>query len=498
MGIKSRKLLDTLNQSSVAFSYCIKHLMNMTTFDDRPSRQMLFPSIFFLILGMGIGLFLAISTFLFPNVINEPLLQFGRLRPVHVNAIAWLWLLSANMGLFYFIVPRLAGVPLWSIKLAYVTNILWWIVLCLGVFSLPFGYNWGWEYAELPMWLFGWLPIKGLIAFIWVLFSLNLTMTVVRRHYKKIYVALWYGLGTLFWTAITFIAGNLVMDWVPGGVARVNVNFFYVHNLVGLIFTPMGLAIAYYFIPKISDTPLYSHRLSMIGFWSVAFVYAWVGAHHMIHGPISQWLQTTSIIFSIWLFIPVWTVVTNFFGTLKVRWKEGLKSIPLRFFAAGTLFYLVTCIQGPLQSLRSVNAITSKTDWIIGHAHLALFGSFSFFAFGGIYGALMIMYKRPMHSESLSKWHFHCNFWGALLMFFSLMLGGYWQGLMWNSWGQGDSYPVMQAQFGALSFLDTLAKMFPFWVARAISGVIILFGNCLFVYNVWMTVRKRSEESAVA
>ena len=165
----------------------------------------------------------------------------------------------------------------------------------------------------------------------------------------------------------------------------------YVHNAVGLIFTPVGLALAYYFIPRASNTPLYSHKLSMVGFWSLAFVYVWTGAHHMLHGPISQWLQTIAITFSLMLLIPVWTVVYNFFATMKGQWHQLSENVPLKFLMSGVVFYLLTCFQGPMHSLRSVNAIVSKTDWIPGHAHMAVLGAFSFFAIAGIF------YTIPRH-----------------------------------------------------------------------------------------------------
>lgn len=461
-------------------------------FNDLPVKLMIYPAVVFLVLGMFFGTFIAFNTFIFADYFAGEYIHFGRVRPVHVSHVTLLWLLSANVGLIYYITQRLCGVPLWSQKLAIVSAVIWWAVLIPGVYSFPFGTNWGWEYAELPVSL-GWVPIKALFTLAFVLAAVNVFMTVANRKYEKMYVSLWYIMGTMIWTSFTVSAGYWGLLMVPGGISRVNVSWFYVHNLVGLIFTPMGLATAYYFLPKLANTPIYSHRLSMIGFWTVAFVYAWVGAHHMIHGPISQWLQTVSIIFSIWLFIPVWTVVANLFATMKGQWEQYTQSAPIRFLLMGNFFYLMTCIQGPIMSLRNVNEITSKTDWIIGHSHISLFGTFTFFAIAGIYGTLPVLTKKPLWSKRLADWHFSLTFLGAMLMFIPLFLGGFFQGLQWASWADGSSYPEFHNNLAKLPFLTTVSDMYPWWLVRAISGLVILFGNILFLVNVFNTIVLKPE-----
>jgi cytochrome c oxidase cbb3-type subunit I len=456
-------------------------------FDDRPVKVMLYPAIIFLILGLTIGTFLSFNTFVFPDFFSGEHISFGRLRPVHVGHVTLLWLLSADVGLFYYFVPRLCGVPLWSPKLALWSGALWWFSLVVGIYSLPFGTNYGYEYAELPMWV-GWLPIKALFTLAWVLVAVNIFVTIGKRRYKKMYVSLWYVMGTLIWTTFTYVVGNFALELVPGGISRININYFYVHNLVGLVFTPMGVAAAYYYIPKIANTPLYSHRLSMVGFWTIAFVYAWVGAHHIIHGPVSQWLQTTSIIFSLWLFIPVWTVVANFLMTLRGQWIKYQQSPAIRFLMLGTIFYLIVCIQGPMQAFRNVNAITSKTDWVIGHSHMALYGAFTFFAFGGIYHTIPAITRKPLWSEGLAYWHFSLNLFGALIMIVSLSIGGFLQGLQWSRWSIGSSYADFHMSFTLFPFLQTIASMTIWWVIRGLAGIMILVGNLLFLLNMMNTI----------
>ncbi|MCB1119447.1 MAG: cbb3-type cytochrome c oxidase subunit I [Chlamydiia bacterium] len=458
----------------------------MTTYDDTPAKWMLLPAIFFLMTGMATGVFIAWNGYIIPDYFAGEYFHFGRVRPVHVGSVALLWLLSADIGLFYYFVPRLCGRPLWSSKLAKFTALLWWFSLCIAIFSYPFGTNFGWEYAEIPYFV-GWIPVKVLFTLAWVLVVVNLFATIATRRIIKMYVSLWYVMGTLIWTTFTYIAGSYAVDWVPMGISRVNVNFFYMHNLVGLIFTPMGLATAYYALPKLANTPIYSHRLSMVGFWAIAFVYAWVGAHHMLHGPMSQWLQTVAIIFSIWLFIPVWSVVTNIFATLYQDWAKYSQSAPIRFLIMGNIFYLVTCIQGPLQSLRNVSEITSKTDWIIGHSHVSLYATFTFFAFAGIYQALPQIAKKPLWSERLANWHFAWNFFGSFPFILSLWVGGFLQGILWAQWAEGTTYAQFQANLSHFNFLSTIAEMRPFWILRALGGTMILIGNIFFVVNVFNT-----------
>lgn len=459
----------------------------MTTFNDLPSKLMIYPAIFFMVFGMSIGVFIAFNGFIFPDYFSGEYIHFGRVRPTHVGSVLFLWLLSANVGLLYYLVQRLTGVTLWSSKIAYVSIAFWWTAFIIGELSFPWGTNSGWEYAEIPFSI-GWIPIKYLAVASWLLLAFNLFMTIAHRRFQKMYVSLWYTMGTLIWTSFTLIAGLLAINTVPGGISRVNLSFYYVHNLVGLIFTPMGLAITYYALPKLSNTPIYSHRLSMLGFWSVAFVYSWVGAHHIIHGPMTQWLQTTAIVFSIWLFMPVFSVITNFFLTLKGEWSKYTHDPAIRFIMVGTLFYLVTCIQGPLQALRNVNEITSKTDWIIGHSHVALYGTFTFFTIAGIYQALPALTKKPLWSERLATWHFSLNLLGSLPFILSVWIGGFFQGLQWATWANGSSFAEFHNNLTTLPFIQTVADMNFWWILRAVGGIIILCANLLFVFNVFNTI----------
>ena len=222
----------------------------MTKYNDTPVKLMVYPALFFLLVGMTVGVFLAFNAFVFPDYFAGEYVHFGRVRPVHVGSVALLWLLSVGVGFFYFFVPRLCGIPLWSTKLAYWTAGLWWFSLLIGVFSYPFGTNFGWEYAELPTWVSA-IPVKHIFTIAWIMVVINIFSTIANRKYEKMYVSLWYAMGTLIWTTFTYLAGSYAVMWVPEGISRMNVSWFYVHNLVGLIFTlPLPFIMGMPVLPK--------------------------------------------------------------------------------------------------------------------------------------------------------------------------------------------------------------------------------------------------------
>jgi len=448
-----------------------------TVHEDLTSKWFILSAISYFFI-VGIIAILIAAKFCWPEMLGTvAALSYGRLRPLHVNGMLFGWLLAADMGLAYYYVPRLCGVKLWSEKLGMATAALWNVIILGAVVSLMAGWNQGWEYAELPMFL------DVLVVIAWIMFGVNIFATVITRKYDQMYVSLWYTMGCILWTAFVYLTGNFAVLFTTG-VNQANLNWMYVHNAVGLIFTPVGLAIAYYFIPKSANTPLHSHKLSMIGFWSLAFVYVWTGAHHMLHGPISQWLQTISIAFSVMLLAPVWTVVYNFVGTMKGQWHQMKENVPLKFLMSGVMFYLLTCFQGPMHSLRTVNAIVSKTDWIPGHAHMAVLGAFSFFAIAGCYYVIPRMYKTRIHSEALANWSYWFMMIGGLGFFVTLWLGGFWQGWQWNN--------------PSIPFIDTVVALKPVWLVRFVSGCLIFVGILLFAYNIMATALGEKQTPAEA
>lgn len=445
--------------------------------EDATAKWFLVSSIvYFFIVGI-VALIIA-AKFVWPGLMGTiPALSYGRLRPLHVNGMLFGWLLAADMGLTYFLVPRLCGVKLWSEKLGVATAALWNVIVLSAVVCLLAGWNQGLEYAELP------LALDVLVVVAWIAFGANIFLTIAQRKYPQMYVSVWYIMGTIVWTAFVYLTGNFAVLFATG-VNQANLNWMYVHNAVGLIFTPVGLALAYYFIPKTSNTPLYSHQLSMVGFWSLAFVYVWTGAHHMLHGPISQWLQTISIAFSVMLLIPVWAVVYNLFSTMRGNWHQLKESVPLKFLMSGVVFYLLTCFQGPMHSLRAVNAIVSKTDWIPGHAHMAVLGAFSFFAIAGSYYTIPRICNRKLYSDALANWSYWMLMLGGLGFFVTLWLGGFWQGWQWNN--------------PAIPFIDTVIALQPVWLVRFFSGILMFTGITMFGYNILATFLGNEPQKSAA
>ena len=441
--------------------------------------------IFYLCLFGILGVITAIK-FMVPDLfwgINW--MSWGRIRPAHVQGMIFGWLVPCDIALFYYMIPRLCGTKLFSERIAIAATVLWTAGVLIATFCLMDPMNtlnlwWmtkGKEYEEYP-------PVSNALMFTaWALIVYNILSTFARRRYKQMYAALWYAMGCLLWTAFVFVIGNwpgqliaATTSWQGAafkGMNDANINWFYGHSLVGLIATPAGLAVAYYFLPKAANAPLYSHKLSLIGFWTLGAIYIWNGAHHMIYGPIPYWLQTVATIFSFLLFIPVFAVITNFFGTIRGEWHQLRNNVVLKFLMAGTVFYLLVCIQGPTQALRALNAITHFTDWVIGHAHMALFGTFTFFAYAGVYYAIPRVYKKPLYSEGMAEWHFWLSFIGFIMFSVSLWVGGFMQGLQW----QNPNIP----------FIDTVVFMKPFWHVRAAGGVLMLIGMFLFAFNIYKT-----------
>jgi cytochrome c oxidase cbb3-type subunit I len=430
----------------------------------------------YLILGMTLGI-LAAMKLMWPSIAEFELFSFPRVRMAHTNIVLFGWLLQVNIGLLFYIMPKLLHTKLYSQKLGIFIWALYNFAVLGGITCLLtgkgfFGYagNKALEYAEIVP------PFDYLIAVCWVLFGLNIVMTLKDRKVKYMYVSVWYCIGSIIWTAFVYITGNFVTQ-LPGvaGINQANLSWFYVHNAVGLIFTPLGISIAYYLIPKELDTPLYSHKLSLVGFWVISFAYVWTGAHHMLHGPISYWLQTVAILFSWSLIIPVVAVITNFLGTYRLAPRgKRLKSAVAKFCYAGTIYYLFTCLQGPFQSIRAVNVYVSKTDWIPGHAHLALLGAFSFFAFAGIYYVLPRIVGRALFSQKLANLHFLLTFLGSLPFFGVLWVSGVIQGLAWLDL--------------EVTFLDSLQAMKPYHMVRWASGLMIFSAQAIFLYNIWETL----------
>ena len=431
-------------------------------------------SVVWLVFAVLVGL-TAATKFVFPDFLaHTPWLAFGRLRPIHVNTIIFGWLQMGLCAAMLYIVPQLTRTRLYSEPLGHVACWLNNLIVAAGVITLALGITQGKEYEE---YVWPYLDVALLLAL--ALIAVNVFATIARRTEPQLYVSLWYFMGSLIWMPLLYGIGNFPFY---SGVNDANVNWFYGHNLIGLWVTPLGVGIGYYLLPKIINTPLFSHRLSLLGFWTIALFYVWTGAHHLIYGPVPVWLQNVAIISSLSMILPVVVVVLNVFLTMRGHWSAFRRELSLRFLLIGMVAYMITCLQGPLQSMRWLNAHIHFTNWVVGHAHLALLATFSFVIFAAVYFILPRLAGRPWHSRRLGEWHFWLTLLGAWLMVGDLTISGWDQGTMWFRFG-GQGIAIVRATW-------------VFYLTRMLAGVLIVAGQLIFAYNVARTVRSRPAEAS--
>lgn len=430
------------------------------------ARNFLLSALWWSLWAMGAGLFAGLE-FSMPDLVhNVPQLSMPHLRMWHVNGVAVGWLSMGYIGSMFYMVPALTKTKLWSERLGNL--VMWaWNVLMVGAFcTLLNGNTEGREYAELG----ALLDVMAMIALIFT--SFNIYMTLAHRKVKKLYVSLWYFLGSLFWFPLVYIIGQRTFVALPG-LNDAIIGWFYGHNILGMWFTTVGVGMMYYLLPRLTNAPLYSHGLSMLGFWGIALFYAPTGTHHILQSPVPEWLKAIAVISSIFLLVPVLTVLTNFFMTMKGRWHMVVTDMPLRFAVTSCFFYLITCTQGPFQATRWINWYLHFTQWVVGHAHLALLGTFSFILTASFYYGIPRLTGRQWYSQGLIRAHYWLKFLGFLLMMTSLTIAGLIQSAGWAFGIPVDQWSI---------------TIRPYWTLRAISGVMIVLGQFIFAYNTWKTI----------
>jgi cytochrome c oxidase cbb3-type subunit I len=430
------------------------------------ARNMFLSAIWWSLVGMAAGLFAA-SEFSWPDLVhNVPQLSMPHLRMVHVNSVAIGWLSMAYLGSMFYMVPSLTKTPLWSEKLGNATMWAWNLMMAGMVCCLANGFTEGREYAEMPA-LLDCMAVVALVAAAW-----NIYATVIRRKVKKLYVSLWYFLGALFWFPLVYIIGQRTFVMLPG-LNDAIIGWFYGHNILGMWFTIVGVGMMYYLLPRITNNPLYSHGLSMLGFWGIALFYAPTGTHHVLQSPVPEWLKAIAVISSIFLLVPVFSALTNFFMTMKGKWHMLATDLTLRFVITSVVFYYITCIQGPFQATRWINWYIHFTQWVVGHAHLALLGAFSFISTAAWYYGMPRITGRNWYSQGLIRAHYWLKTLGFVIMVLSLTTAGLVQSAGWAF-----GIPVDQWSLAIR----------PYWLVRWISGVMIFTGQCLFAYNTYRSL----------
>jgi cytochrome c oxidase cbb3-type subunit 1 len=423
--------------------------------------------LFWLMLAPTVGAIIS-SLFNFPEYLGDSkYLTFGRLRPIHINGV----ILGAFSGLFiglcYYIVPRLAGVRVWREEWGKALAWIWNLALAAGLIGLMFGFNQGLEAGELP------LAVDSVLFVAMCILTAQFLITIARRTEPQLYVAMWYLIGAFVWTSMNLLFGSFILPFFITGINSAAFHGLFIHYIVGLWITPAGYVLIYYFLPASIRNPVYSHKLSLVGFWSLAVFYPFVGIHHYLYSPIADYAETLAIITSMLLIIPVWTVLQNFFGTMIGRWQGFGNNLPAKFLIVGSIMYLLGCFQGSLEALRSLQQPTHFTDFVISHSHLTVFGTFVIWAIAGTVYVVPRLAGRPLWSFKLGNWSFWLITLGISLMGLVLTAAGLQQGFMWMA---------------GVEWVDSMLAMKPYWVVRTIAGITMDIGMSLLVYNLMRTL----------
>jgi len=453
-------------------------------FNDKVVRQFMLASIIWGAVGMLVGVLIATQLNYWQANFGQAWLSFGRLRPLHTNAVIFAFVGNMMFAGIYYSTQRLVKARLASDFLSSLHFWGWQLIIVAAAITLPLGLTRGKEYAEL-IW-----PINLAVTVIWVVFAVNFFWTLARRNEKSLYVAIWFYIGTIITVAMLYIVNHLSLPTslthsypVFGGVQDGLVQWWYGHNAVAFFLTTPILGIMYYFLPKAAERPVYSYRLSVIHFWSLVFLYIWAGPHHLLNTALPNWLQLLGMTFSLMLWAPSWGGMINGLLTLRGAWGKLRTDPVIKFFVAGLTFYGMATFEGPLLSIKSVNGLAHYTDWIIAHVHAGALGWNGFMAAGMFYWLVPRLWNKPLHSTSLANLHFWLGLVGILLYVSAMWASGITQGLMLNATAEGGTilkYP---------NFLETINAIRPLMLLRVVGGTLYLAGFILMGWNVWRSTR---------
>ena len=456
-------------------------------YDNKIVRNFLYASIVFGVVGMLVGLILAFM-FLFPNMTSGiSFLSFGRLRPLHTNAVIFAFVGNAMFAGVYYSMQRLLKARMFSDLLSKIHFWGWQLIIVSAAITLPLGFTTSKEYAELEW------PIDIAIALIWVVFGINMIGTIIKRRERHIYVAIWFYIATFVTVAVLHIFNSLELPIaglksysVYAGVQDALVQWWYGHNAVAFFLTTPFLGMMYYFVPKAANRPVYSYRLSIIHFWSLIFLYIWAGPHHLLYSALPDWAQNLGVVFSVMLIAPSWGGMINGLLTLRGVWDKVRTDSVLKFFVVAITGYGMATFEGPMLSLKNVNAIAHFTDWIIAHVHVGALAWNGFLSFGMIYWLIPRMTKTKLFSEKLANFHFWIGTLGIILYALPMYVAGFTQASMWKQF-KPDAGSL---QYG--NFLETVTQLMPMYWMRAIGGTLFLAGILVLCYNIIMTVKQGS------
>ena len=463
--------------------------MEQIKYDNRIVKNFAFATLTWGIVGMLVGLIAALEL-AFPEFFNNYLgfryISFGRIRPLHTNAVIFAFVGNGIFTGIYYSLQRLLKTRMWSDKLSYINFWGWQFIILCAALTLPFGITTSKEYAELEWW------IDILIAVMWVVFGWNLFATILVRRVKHLYVAIWFYIATFVTVAILHIFNSFELpvsffksySWYAG-VQDALVQWWYGHNAVAFFLTTPFLGLMYYFVPKAANRPVYSYRLSIIHFWALIFIYIWAGPHHLLYTSLPDWAQSLGVVFSIMLIAPSWGGMLNGLLTLRGAWDRVRDDVMLKFMVVALTCYGMATFEGPLLSLKSVNMISHFTDWTIAHVHVGGLGWNGMFTFGMIYWLIPKLYKTDLHSKKLANQHFWIATLGIILYAVPMYIAGFMQGLMWQEFTESGTLVHKD-------FLETVTQMRPYYILRSIGGGLFIFGALMMVYNIIKTVRSGS------
>ncbi len=449
----------------------------------------------YLVIGTGIGVWIA-SELAWPVLnFDNPYISFGRLRPLHTNTVIFAFSGCTLMATAFYVVQRTSGVRLWSDKLAWFTFWGWNLVWVGALITLPLGFTQSKEYAEMEW------PLDILIAAVWIAYMFNFIMTLSIRKNSHIYVANWFFLAMMIMITYLHVVNNLSIPvgvWksysIFSGVQDAMIQWWWGHNAVGFLLTAGFLGIMYYFVPKQANRPIYSYRLSVIHFWALVFGYVWLGAHHLQYTALPDWTGSLGAAISLAMIIPSWGGALNGMFTLSGAWDKLRTDYILRFLIVSLAFYAMSTFEGPVMASKTVNALSHYTDWTIGHVHSGALGWVAMISIGALYHMVERMWATRMYSVKLVNLHFWLATIGTAIYITAMWVAGIMQGLMWRAY---DEYGNL-----AYTFVESVAQMHPYYAMRAIGGFIFFAGAVIMLYNVTVTIRqaiaKPSAELATA
>ncbi|MBP9187487.1 MAG: cytochrome-c oxidase, cbb3-type subunit I [Bacteroidia bacterium] len=455
-------------------------------YDNKIVRDFAIATIIFGVVGMIVGLWAAIQLYEPAANLGNQYTTFGRLRPLHTNSIIFAFVGNAIFMGVYYSLQRLCKARMYSDLLSRIHFWGWQIIILLAAISLPLGYTTSKEYAELEW------PIDIMIALVWVAFGINMIGTIIKRREKQMYVAIWFYLATFVTVAVLHIVNSIAIPVsltksypVYAGVQDALVQWWYGHNAVAFFLTTPFLGMMYYFLPKAAGRPVYSYKLSILHFWSLIFLYIWAGPHHLLYSSLPDWAQSVGVAFSIMLIAPSWGGMINGLLTLRGAWDRVRDEPILKMFAVGITAYGMATFEGPLLSLKNVNAIAHFTDWIVAHVHVGALGWNGLLTFAILYWTIPRIYNTTIYSKKLMNTHFWLATLGIVFYAIPMYVSGFTQGLMWKEFT-----PEGTLQYP--EFLKITLQILPMHVLRSIGGTLYLTGFIVLIYNIFKTIKQGS------